>query len=158
MIREEKFARILAIANRLSQRSYKGNRPTIEQRYRTQFTKNPAKILKLIHKDLMDYSINWSDKDWLLFEVLSEEVANLELDELTNEDLNEMFYIHLGKAKVEMWNVIGVEQAAEILKLSPGTVKNYCASGQIPAKKIGKQWIIDKTKLVKEEGIHERKE
>ena len=44
-------------------------------------------------------------------------------------------------------NVIGVEEAARMLKLSPGTVKNYCAEGKILAKKIGKTWIMDKTNL-----------
>ncbi|ONK21248.1 hypothetical protein BLX87_23240 [Bacillus sp. VT-16-64] len=46
-----------------------------------------------------------------------------------------------------MWNVVGVEEAAKILGLSPGTVKNKCAKGEIPAKKIGMSWVIDKTKL-----------
>ncbi len=44
-------------------------------------------------------------------------------------------------------NVVGVEEAAEILGLSPGTVKNKAAASQIPAKKIGKQWIFDKKQL-----------
>jgi len=44
-------------------------------------------------------------------------------------------------------NIIGVEEATTILGLSPGTIKNYCASGKIPAKKIGNTWIMDKTNL-----------
>lgn len=44
-------------------------------------------------------------------------------------------------------NIIGVEEAAEILNLSPGTVKNKCAAGELPSKKIGKTWILDKTNL-----------
>ncbi len=44
-------------------------------------------------------------------------------------------------------NIIGVEEAAEILGLSPGTVKNKCAAGDLAAKKIGKTWVLDKTKL-----------
>lgn len=47
-------------------------------------------------------------------------------------------------------NIIGVDEAAEILGLSPGTVKNYCAQGKIKAKKIGKTWVMDKTKLEEE--------
>jgi excisionase family DNA binding protein len=43
--------------------------------------------------------------------------------------------------------VIGVEEAAIILGLSPGTIKNKCAAGEIAAKKIGKTWVIDKSKL-----------
>lgn len=46
-------------------------------------------------------------------------------------------------------NIIGVEEAAEILNLSAGTVKNKCAAGELPSKKIGKTWILDK-KLLEE--------
>jgi excisionase family DNA binding protein len=48
-------------------------------------------------------------------------------------------------------NIIGVEEAAKILGLSPGTVKNMCAAGKLECKKIGKTWIIDKTELLKQE-------
>lgn len=41
-------------------------------------------------------------------------------------------------------NIIGVEEASEILNLSPGTIKNKCASGELPSKKIGKTWVLDK--------------
>lgn len=44
-------------------------------------------------------------------------------------------------------HVVGVDEAAKILNLSPGTVKNMCAADKLPCKKIGKTWVIDKTKL-----------
>jgi excisionase family DNA binding protein len=44
-------------------------------------------------------------------------------------------------------NIIGVEEAARILGLSPGTVKNMCAEGKLECKKIGKTWVLYKTKL-----------
>ncbi|MDY8166171.1 helix-turn-helix domain-containing protein [Bacillus thuringiensis] len=44
-------------------------------------------------------------------------------------------------------NVIGVNKAALLLNLSPGHVKNLCAQGKIAAKKIGKTWVIDKSRL-----------
>jgi excisionase family DNA binding protein len=44
-------------------------------------------------------------------------------------------------------NIIGVEEAARILGLSPGTVKNMCADGKLECKKIGKTWVLDTTKL-----------
>lgn len=56
-------------------------------------------------------------------------------------------------------NVIGVSEAAKILGLAEGTVKNYCAEGNLPAKKIGKTWVLDK-KILKEQikmkKIHEQ--
>jgi excisionase family DNA binding protein len=44
-------------------------------------------------------------------------------------------------------NIIGVEEAANILRLSPGTIKNMCADGKLECKKIGKTWVLDKTNL-----------
>ncbi|PEA09491.1 DNA-binding protein [Bacillus cereus] len=44
-------------------------------------------------------------------------------------------------------NVIGVHEAASILKVSPGHIKNLCAQGRIVAKKIGMTRVIDKSRL-----------
>jgi excisionase family DNA binding protein len=44
-------------------------------------------------------------------------------------------------------NIIGTKEAAEILNLSPDHVKLLCRQGKIKAKLIGKTWIIDKTAL-----------
>ncbi|TCW59092.1 excisionase family DNA binding protein [Bacillus thuringiensis] len=44
-------------------------------------------------------------------------------------------------------NTIGVNDAAIILNVSSGHVKNLCAEGKIVAKKIGKTWVIDRSKL-----------
>ncbi|OOR30252.1 helix-turn-helix domain-containing protein [Bacillus cereus] len=44
-------------------------------------------------------------------------------------------------------NTIGVHEAASILNVSPGHVKNLCAQGKIVAKKIGKTWVIDRLGL-----------
>ncbi|MEC2554831.1 helix-turn-helix domain-containing protein [Bacillus tropicus] len=44
-------------------------------------------------------------------------------------------------------NVIGVNEVAAILNVSPGHVKNLCAEGKIVAKKIGKTWVIDRSRL-----------
>lgn len=41
-------------------------------------------------------------------------------------------------------SIMGVEEASELWNLSPGYIKNICASGKVNAKKIGKTWVIDK--------------
>ncbi|PEV76353.1 helix-turn-helix domain-containing protein [Bacillus cereus] len=46
-----------------------------------------------------------------------------------------------------LYNVIGVNEAASILNVSPGHIKNMCAAGKIVAKKIGKTWVIDRLRL-----------
>lgn len=44
--------------------------------------------------------------------------------------------------------IIGIKEATDITKLSPGTIKNYCINGYITSKKINNTWVIDKTKLI----------
>lgn len=40
-------------------------------------------------------------------------------------------------------NVWTVAQAAEFLKVTPKTVAQWCASGFIPATKLGRAWRLD---------------
>lgn len=54
------------------------------------------------------------------------------------------------------WNdvpaLIDLEQASVLLGLSVESVRRYCGTGDIPAIQIGKQWRIDKQKLMKKFG------
>lgn len=57
------------------------------------------------------------------------------------------------------WNdvpaLIDLEQAAILLGLSDESVRRYCVLGEIPAVQIGKQWRIDKYRLMKKFGYTE---
>ena len=48
--------------------------------------------------------------------------------------------------------LIDLEQASVLLGLSIESVRRYCVIGDIPAVQIGKQWRIDKQKLMKKFG------
>ena len=48
--------------------------------------------------------------------------------------------------------LIDLEQASALLGLSIESVRRYCLTGDIPAVQIGKQWRIDKQKLMKKFG------
>lgn len=54
------------------------------------------------------------------------------------------------------WNdvpaIIDLEQASALLGLSVDSVRRYCVTKDIPAVQIGKQWRIDKQKLMKQFG------
>ena len=54
------------------------------------------------------------------------------------------------------WNdvpaIIDLEQASVLLGLSVDAVRRYCVTKDIPAVQIGKQWRIDKQKLMKQFG------
>jgi hypothetical protein len=40
--------------------------------------------------------------------------------------------------------IMGVNEASRLWSLSPGYIKNLCASGKVLAKKIDNRWILDK--------------
>jgi hypothetical protein len=42
-------------------------------------------------------------------------------------------------------DVMGVEEASAVWGLSAAYIKNLCAAGKVKSKKIGRDWIIDKT-------------
>jgi excisionase family DNA binding protein len=54
------------------------------------------------------------------------------------------------------WNdvpaLIDLEQASVLLGLSVESVRRYCTTKDLPAVQIGKQWRIDKQKLMKQFG------
>lgn len=145
--REEKFARILSIANLISESSFEKGAPTIEQRYRTNLTMDPARTLALLHRDLIDRSYKWGKKEWLLYEVFAEEFAELDLEDLNDKNLDADFYIHLSKAKVRaMDSVMSATEAEEKWNLKPGTVRASCTRGNLKdhkgVRKSGNTWLV----------------
>jgi excisionase family DNA binding protein len=62
----------------------------------------------------------------------------------------------MAKNRFLTWNdvpaLIDLEQASVLLGLSIESVRRYCVMGDIPAIQIGKQWRIDKQKLMKKFG------
>ena len=54
------------------------------------------------------------------------------------------------------WNdvpaLMDLEQASVLLGLSIESVRRYCVTKDLPAVQIGKQWRIDKQKLMKQFG------
>ena len=54
------------------------------------------------------------------------------------------------------WNdvpaLIDLEQTSILLGLSIESVRRYCLTGDIPAVQIGKQWRVDKQRLMKKFG------
>lgn len=43
--------------------------------------------------------------------------------------------------------IMGVEEASKIWGLSPGYIKNLCASGKLDAAKVGKTWVITRKQV-----------
>lgn len=38
--------------------------------------------------------------------------------------------------------ILSVEQAAELLLVRPTTVANWCRLGELPARKLGRKWLL----------------
>ncbi|MED3738697.1 helix-turn-helix domain-containing protein [Virgibacillus pantothenticus] len=149
MNRDQKFGRLLAIANVLSNKVFESGKPSISQKHMTRFSKKPAMAFEKIHAELMEYAPQFGRDEMELFNMFQEILADMDESEFNNEDLNPQYLQAYYSEQDALNNMIGVEEAAEILNLSPGTVKNHCAEGKITAKKIGKTWIIDKRTLNK---------
>jgi len=45
-------------------------------------------------------------------------------------------------------NLYKVKEVAEILKVKPITIRRWCKSGMLKAKKIGKSWYIPEDELI----------
>lgn len=43
--------------------------------------------------------------------------------------------------------LISSKEASELLNLNEQYVKQLCASGKLPCKKVGKTWVLDKENL-----------
>lgn len=147
MNRDQKFGRLLAIANVLGDRVFEGDRISISDKYLSKFGSHPAKAFERIHSELMEYAPRFRESELQLMEMFGEILADMDESEFNNESLDSKYLHAYYSQQHTLNNVIGVEEAAEMLNLSAGYIKNLCAAGKIEAKKIGKTWIINKTKL-----------
>ncbi|MGJ9460141.1 helix-turn-helix domain-containing protein [Oceanobacillus sp. CF4.6] len=147
MNRDQKFGRLLAIANVLSHKVFEKGKISISEKHMVRFGKKPALTFNKIHKELLEYAPKFEQDELQLLDMFEEILSSIDETEFNNDPLkaNYMHSYHTEQHALD--GVIGVEEAAKILGLSPGTIKNYCAEGKIKAKKIGKTWIIDKPEL-----------
>jgi excisionase family DNA binding protein len=145
--RDVLFGRLLAVANVLSERVFENDRIKISQKHMSRFANNPALTFERIHKELMEYADKFGPEEIHLMDLFTEIFAEMNEEDFSNEPLKGVYLHGYHSQQSLLNNVIGVEEAATILGLSPGTVKNKCAAGELPAKKIGKTWVLDKNRL-----------
>lgn len=53
------------------------------------------------------------------------------------------------QGRTDLPPVLTTEQAAELLGLSPFTIREYARTGKIPAKKVGKAWRFSRDALIR---------
>ncbi len=79
--------------------------------------------------------------------LFDEILSSMDYNEFNNDPLTGKFLYGYYTKRHDLNSLVGVDEAAEILGLSPGTIKNKCAAGEIKSKKIGKTWIMNKYDL-----------
>jgi len=144
MSREQKFGRILAIANTIGGRVFPKGHPGISAKYMHKIKIKPAAAFAELHTELMNHSSKFGSDEQFLFELLGEQVAELEIEEMNNKPLNESYIINYYHKNSELDSIMGVEQAALKWGLSAGYIRNLCAEGTVEAKRIGRDWVISK--------------
>jgi len=55
-------------------------------------------------------------------------------------------YFHL-EGKIRMSEILGFEEACQVLKLAKPTLYSYVRRGEVPAFKMGRVWKFDKESL-----------
>lgn len=50
-------------------------------------------------------------------------------------------------ARIETADFLTTSQVAEELEITPDTVKHHCQRGNLPAIKIGREWLISRKEL-----------
>lgn len=148
--REIKFGRVLAIANVLGEKVKDKGEIGISPKHMERYGFKPATTLEHIHKDLMKHADKFGAEEMILFDLMMEEMAQIDWGEFTDEPLRGRYLQAYGAQQnalnsVALDNVMGAVEAAKEWEYdSPGTVKNLCATGKVIAKKIGNTWVIDK--------------
>lgn len=153
MDRNQKFGRLLAIANVLAERVYEKGKPLPSHQFTDRFSRKPMDTFVKIHEDLMQYTHKFGGEEMHLVDMFGEILAGMEVEEFSNDALKPSFLQAFCSQQHALHNVIGVEEAAELWGLSAGTIKNYCAQGKIQSRKIGKTWVIDKNQPNPGQGI-----
>ncbi|BFH11203.1 hypothetical protein J6TS7_10630 [Paenibacillus dendritiformis] len=96
------------------------------------------------HNDVMQYAHKFGAHELMLMDMLDEIVGEMEESEYNNDPLAARYLHPFHAQQHALDGIMSVEEAAELWGLAPGTVKNYCLSGKVLARKIGRDWAIEK--------------
>ncbi|MBW4083550.1 type I-C CRISPR-associated protein Cas8c/Csd1 [Paenibacillus sp. S150] len=142
--RSEVFGRLIAIANVLGDRVNDKGEVGIAASHLSQLGVKPAQTLERLHRDLMEHAHQFGEAELVLLDMFGELMAELDVEDFTNEPLKDSYVHAYHTQQHALNNVMGVEEAAKLWDLAPGTIKNYCLGGKVVARKIGKTWVIDR--------------
>lgn len=142
--RETKFARAFAILNVIARSVYEKGKPLPAFVSLDKLGRKPMDTLARTHTDVMQYAHKFGQHEMMLLDLLDEIVGEMEFDEFDNAPLAGRYLHPFYVQQHALDGIMSVEEAAELWGLAPGTVKNYCLSGKVLARKIGRDWAIEK--------------
>jgi len=144
MDRERQFGQLLAIANVLINKIHGNNGQAVMNKYWDKYQREPAKTFTKIHENIIDYIYKLDKNDIALLDLFQNILADMDYEKFNDDKLNNEYLHSFYEKKSLLDNLISADKAAEMWKLSPGTVKNMCADGKVDAVKVGNVWVIDK--------------
>lgn len=142
--RETKFARAFAILNVIARSVYEKGKPLPAYVSLDRLGRKPMDTLVRAHNDVMQYAYKFGAHELMLMDMLDEIVGEMEESEYNNDPLAARYLHPFHAQQHALDGIMSVEEAAEQWGLAPGTVKNYCLSGKVLARKIGRDWAIEK--------------
>jgi hypothetical protein len=144
MTRDEKFGRLLAIADVLSDGIFEKHSGRIGARYSSRMSTSPTSTIMLINRDIIQYVDTWGEREHLLYDMFTEILADMSIEEFDNEPLSYKYLHSVSVQRHALRNIMSVEEAAKKWKMSESRVRALCADETIEARKLGKTWIIPK--------------
>ncbi|MFB5678824.1 helix-turn-helix domain-containing protein [Paenibacillus terreus] len=144
MNRDEKFGRAVAVANVLHERVKDVGEPGIASMHLTDMGSKPARTLERLHHDLIKHAHKFGADEMILFDMMSEIIADISLDDFTNNPLSNNYLVSYYSQQHVLNNIMGTEEAAEKWGLAQDYIKRLCREGKVSATLIGKTWVLDK--------------
>ncbi|GAF66433.1 putative transcriptional regulator [Bacillus sp. TS-2] len=138
------FGKIFGICSLLSERVFDKDQMKLSPKYMARFQYKPASTIEKMVKEISIHAHKFDELDIQMFDLLMTYIEELGLENFVNQEVKGVYL--LGKSQEQHFfnNAIGVNEAADILNVSPGHIKNLCADEKLRAKKIGKTWVVYK--------------
>ncbi|ARF70738.1 hypothetical protein B7C51_25025 (plasmid) [Paenibacillus larvae subsp. pulvifaciens] len=102
MEREQKFGRLLAVADILGIRVFESGKPSPAEAHMDRFGRRPADTFNRIHKNIMEYSYKFSQKELDLLSKLDEIMNSFDYEQFNNKPLADRYLQQLGAYRHEL--------------------------------------------------------
>lgn len=154
--REQKFGRLLAIANVLGQRVFESDHQSIADKHLARYSKHPAKAFEKIHQELMQYAHKFGPDELALLGMFEEIFASMDESEFTNEPLRGRYLHAYYSQQHALNNIMTTSEAAERWGVKRNTLNVAFKDGRFDDQiKRGLVRESGSTRLISEQAMRE---